>query len=215
MNLGENPWILIGFMFFELLFIIVPIKISAKVEKKRFSDILKEIGFKYENEHYSKKILKIFSGISLGVFFYFIGGYIIFFFRNIIVENIFGTTFVKTGEKGAIETSPVKPNIIQLVIIIILEFLLVAICEEAFFRGFLLTKLANKMKKCNAVIISSIFFAIYHVPPFIVPIATIITYFGYFFSFGVLLSLILYLFKGSLIPCIFAHGFFNVLIIIL
>ncbi|MGQ4873233.1 MAG: CPBP family glutamic-type intramembrane protease [Promethearchaeia archaeon] len=183
MNLGENPWILIGFMFLELLFIIIPVKISTIVEKKRFLDILKEIGFKYKNEHYLKKILKIFAGISLGFFFYFIGGYIIFFFRNIIIENIFGTTFIKTGEKGAIETSPVKPNIIQLVIIIILEFLLVAICEEAFFRGFLLTKLANKIKKYYATIISSIFFAIYHVPPFLVPIATIITFFGYFFFF--------------------------------
>ncbi|MHA1334391.1 MAG: CPBP family intramembrane glutamic endopeptidase [Promethearchaeota archaeon] len=215
MNLGENPWILIGFMFLELLFIIIPVKISAIVEKKRFSDVLKEIGFKHEDEHYLKKFLKIFTGISLGVFFYFIGGYIIFFFRNIIVENIFGTAFIKTGEKGAIKALPVKLNIIQLIIIIILEFLLVAICEEAFFRGFLLTKLANKIKKYYATIISSIFFAIYHVPPFLVPIATIITFFGYFFSFGILLSLIFYLFKGSLIPCILAHGFFNVLIIIL
>jgi membrane protease YdiL (CAAX protease family) len=160
-------------------------------------------------------VLKIITGIDLGILFYLIGGYILFFFRNFIVENIYGTHFVIEAEKGVISTKPIKPNFLQIVIILFLYILIIAPCEEAFFRGFILKKIETNTKTIYAVLLSSICFSFYHIPPFLVPIPTIIVFFGYYFTFGLLLAVFLKLFNYSLIPCIIAHGLFNILILML
>jgi len=210
-ELGENPWILIGLTFFEFLFIIIPALISSKLEKKPFKDIIKEMGFQKNSDI----IIKIISGISFGVIFFFFGNYIILFFRDIVIRNIFGNEFVETGKAGVISTSPFQPNNIQLIILIILQVIIIGPCEESFFRGFLIKKLNLKLKLANSIIISSIIFTIYHVPPILVPLTTIITFFGYFFTFGLILSLIYIYFDFSLIPCSIAHSIFNILILLI
>ncbi|MFX1427840.1 MAG: CPBP family intramembrane glutamic endopeptidase, partial [Promethearchaeota archaeon] len=100
----------------------------------------------------------------------------------------------------------------QLAILIMLQIVLVGPCEEAFFRVFLINKFKEKVKITYSIIISSIFFTLYHVPPFIVPFTTVITFFGYFFTLGILLALIFVYFDFSLIPCSIAHSFFNILL---
>ena len=213
-ELGANPWILIGLMFAELLFIFIPAFIASKVEDTSFKDEMIFMGFKKNIDPILKVLTKLFAGILLGLIFFFISGYIAFFFRNIIIENIFGSGFIKKGQEGSITTEPIKPSLIQIIIIIILQFIIVALCEEAFFRGFVIKKIEKRVNYFYATLISSICFAIYHTPPFIVPITTIIVYFGYFFTFGILLSITFKVFKYSLIPCIIAHGLFNTLILI-
>ena len=148
-------------------------------------------------------------------FMFFFGNYIILFFRDIIIRNIFGSEFVEAGEAGVISTSPILPNNIQLMILIILQIIIVGPCEESFFRGFLIQKLKTKLKLAYSIIISSFFFALYHLPPFLVPVTTIITFFGYYFTFGLILSLIFIYFDFSLIPCSTAHSLFNILILII
>ena len=39
MQLGENPWFLIGLIFLETLLVFIPALISSKVEKKNFQEI--------------------------------------------------------------------------------------------------------------------------------------------------------------------------------
>ncbi len=210
-QLGENPWILIGLIFLELLFVIIPALISSKLEKKPFQDIIKDMGFQ-KNDYL---FIKLISGISLGILFFFFGNYLIIFFRDFITRNLFGSDFVELGREGAISTEPIHPNLIQLVILIILNLIIIGPCEEAFFRGFLIRKLENKLKLAYSIIISSIFFTFYHVPPFLVPITTIITFSGYYFTFGLILSLIFVYFEYSLIPCSIAHSCFNILILLM
>jgi len=210
-QLGDNPWILIGFILLETLFVIVPAFISSKVEKKTFSTLLSEMGFQ-KNKDY---ILKIIAGLGIGVLFFFSGDYILIFFRNIVIENLFGAGFIKEGQEGVISTTPIQPNLIQVIIIAILQIIMVGPCEEAFFRAFLIKKIKVKFKLVYTIIISSIIFAIYHVPPFLVPLATIITFFGYYFIFGVLLALIFVYFNYSLIPCSIAHSCFNILLFLI
>ena len=210
-QLGENPWILIGLIFLELLFVIVPAFISSKIEKKHFNTLLSEMGFQ-KNEDF---LIKIVAGLSIGVLFFFSGDLILLFFKNVIVENLFGTGFIEEGHEGVISTTPIQPNSTQLIIIVILQLLITGPCEEAFFRAFIIKKLNSKFKVAYSIIISSIAFAFYHVPPFLVPIATIITFFGYYFIFGVLLALIFVYFKYSLIPCSIAHSCFNILLILI
>ena len=210
-NLGENPWILIGLTFLETLFIILPALISSKIEKKHFKEILVEMGFQKNEDIF----IKITAGLSFGIIFFFFSDYIIFFFRNILIENIFGSQFVQQAEESAINTSPIRPNVIQTIILIILQLIIIAPCEEAFFRGFLINKLTEKIKKQFSIIISAVFFTLYHVPLFLVPLTTIITFFGYYFIFGILLATIFVYFDHSLIPCSITHSCFNILILIL
>ncbi len=211
MQLGENPWVLIGLTFLEILFIIIPALITSKLEKKPFNIIIKEMGF-----HKTENIfLKMILGISLGIVFYFISIYISTFFRDLIIKNLFSSDFVKQAQEGVINIVVVQPSLIQLIILILLQIFLIGPCEEAFFRGFLIKKMEIKLKLIYSVTISSVLFTFYHVPPFLVPISTIITFFGYFFTFGVLLSLIYVFFDYSLLICSVTHSFFNVLLLLI
>lgn len=213
-ELGANPWILISIIFLELLFIFIPTLIASKIENTSIKDEIIFMGFQKNEDSIQKNLIKIFIGISLGFIFFLIGGHIIFFFKNIVIENLFGSGFVKKAEEGSINTTPLKPSLFQLIIIITLHIILIGVCEEAFFRGFIIKKLERKVNITSAILFSSVCFTLYHTPPFIVPITTIITYFGYYFTFGVLLSVLFKIFNNSLIPCIIAHGFFNALILI-
>ena len=214
-QIGRNPWILIGLSSLEILFVILPAFITGKIEKKGVREELTEMGFKKNQDSLIANLLKIFTGIGIGILLFATGGFIIYFFRDIIVKFIFGTSFVQNGDAGAISTQPIQPSIIQVIIIIVLQFLIIGICEEAFFRAFLINKFKNKMRLRYAIIFSSIFFTLYHVPPFLVPISTIITFLGYYFSIGILLSFIFIYFDYSIIPVSIAHSLFNILIIIL
>ena len=214
-NLGENPWILIGLTFLEILFILLPALIASKVEQTTIKEQLKEMGFQKNKEPLLLVFIKISTGLGIGILFFILGGYLIFFFRNILIESFFGTGFTKQANEGAISTQPIQPNVIQLIVLIITQILITGICEEAFFRAFIIKKSNKKVNLTSSIIISSFFFTLYHVPPFLVPLSTIVTYFGYYFIFGILLSLILLYFKYSIVPGSVAHSIFNILIIIL
>jgi len=210
-QLGENPWILIGLIFLEILFIIIPAYISSKIEKKSFKILIFEMGFQ-KNEDI---LVKIIAGLSIGVIFFFFGNFIVIFFQHIIIENLLGEKFIAEGQEGVINTLPIQPDLIQIIILVILQIIIIGPCEEAFFRGFIIKKLNIKVKVIYSAMISSIFFSLYHVPPFLVPLTTIITYFGYYFVFGILLASIFIFFDYSLIPCSISHSCLNVLLLLL
>ena len=214
-NLGENPLILIFLTLLETLLILIPSLIASKIEKKSFRNILNDIGFKPLENHFKDVVREIVYGIIIGALLFIVGGFILLFFRDIIVRNLFGTKFTQQGMEGSINTELTQPNLLYLIIFIILQIIIVGPCEEGFFRGFIFKKLNNQLKLVLALIISSSLFALYHTPPIIVPLTTIITYFGYFFTFGCFLVLIFNWFKMSLIPCSVAHSIFNILILII
>ncbi len=209
--LGENPWILIGLTFFEILLVIIPALISSKLENKPFTNVIRDMGFRKNEDIF----IKVISGLSFGILFFFFGDYLLIFFRDIVIRNIFGYEFIERGQEGAISTTPINPNFIQVIILIILQIILIGPCEEAFFRGFLIQKLNKKLKLIYSIIISSLCFAFYHTPPFLVPLTTVITFFGYYFTFGCILSLIFVYFNYSIIPCSIAHSCLNIFILII
>ena len=213
-NLGIDPNILILISFAELLFILIPSLIAAKIEKTTFIFEVKELGFNVKNSKFKKIILKICAGMVIGVFFFFISNFLLTFYMRFIIQNLFGAQFIEEGIGSAISTSPVNPNYIQLALLIAIQIGIIGPCEEAFFRGFVINKSKNKVKLIYSIILSSFLFALYHVPPFLVPLTTIITFFGYYFTFGILLSLIFVAFKGSLLPSSIAHSSLNVLLLI-
>ena len=210
-KLGEDPWLLIGLIFLEILFVVTPAYICSKIEKKHFRELLSEMGFQRNEDVF----IKIIAGVSIGVIFFFFGDLVIIFFRNIVIANIFGTGFIQEGQEGAITTMPIQPNFSQIIILILLQIIIIGPCEEAFFRGFLINKIRSNIKLTYSILISSVLFTFYHVPPFLVPLPTVITFFGYYFTFGLLLALIFIYFDNSLIPCSIAHSSFNILLLLI
>lgn len=215
LQLGENPWFLILLTFLELLLILIPAVFASKIEKKSFKEELIEMGFRKSAESLKMMFIKIISGLIFGFFFFLINGYILFFFRDLIFGKLFGNAFVTCSKEGSINTKPIKPSLIQIIIIVILLIVIVGPCEEGFFRGFIIEKCNKKIKKIYSILISSVCFAIFHLPPFLVPPTTFIVLFGYYFTFGIILALIYIIFDNSLIPCTIAHATFNVLIFLL
>ena len=212
-NLGKDPNILILISFAEILFILVPSLIAAKIEKKPLMVEVKELGFNAKNPKLKNIILKIFAGTLIGIFFFFISDLLLTFYIRFIIQNLFGAQVVEDGIGNAISTQPMNPNFIQLSLLIAIQIIVIGPCEEAFFRGFVINKSKYKVKLIYSIILSSFLFALYHVPPFLVPLTTIITFFGYYFTFGILLSLIFVAFKGSLLPNSIAHSSFNILLL--
>jgi membrane protease YdiL (CAAX protease family) len=210
-QLGENSWILIGLIFFELLFVILPALFLSNLKKKSFMNEISDMGFQINDRLFRK----IISGLCFGIIFFFLSGYIILFFRDFIIRNLLGSEFVESAQEGAINTTPIQPNVIQMTILIILQIIITGPCEEAFFRGFLIKKFNLKLKSIYSILISSTIFSLYHVPPFLVPFSTVITFFGYYFTFGLLLSSIYIYFNYSIIPNSIAHSLFNILVMII
>ena len=213
-NLGKDTNILILISFAEILFILVPSLIAAKIEKTPFIVEVKKLGFNVKNPKLKNILLKICAGILIGFLFFFISDLLLTFYMRFIIQNLFGAQFIEEGIGNAISTSPVNPNFIQLSLLITIQIIIIGPCEEAFFRGFVINKSKNKVKLIYSIILSSFLFTIYHVPPFLVPLTTITTFFGYYFTFGILLSLIFVSFKGSLLPSSIAHSSLNVLLLI-
>lgn len=210
-QLGENSWLLIGMMLLELLLILLPALIFSRLKNQSFTAVIKDMGFQ-KNEDL---IIKIISGLGFGILFFFLSDYVIVFFRDIIIRNLFGDEFVEYAQEGAISTAPIQPNFIQLIFLIVLQIIIIGPCEEAFFRGFLIKRCNIKLKLIYSIIISSTLFTLYHVPPFLVPLTTIVTYFGYYFTFGLLLSFTFIYFNNSIIPGSIAHSLFNILLMIM
>jgi membrane protease YdiL (CAAX protease family) len=214
-QLGQDPWIIICLMLLEILLILIPAFFSSRIEKRSFKEVVKDMGFRKSKSDRLIYFMKIISGIALGFLFYLIAQPMLNFFKNFIIKNVFGSSYIKEGVEGAIQTNPINPTFVQFILITIMQLAIVGPCEESFFRGFLLKRIKDKFKTIYAIIFSSTCFTLYHVPPFLVPISTIVTFFFYYFTFGILLALICVSFDYSLIPCSIAHSFLNILIMFL
>lgn len=83
---------------------------------------------------------------------------------------------------------------------IIYTVLIAPVCEETIFRGLVLTIFDGKLPKWLGILISSLVFALIHLPS---PIAFIYT-----LTLGVVLGFVRYRTK-SLVPCVLAHIIFN------
>lgn len=72
-------------------------------------------------------------------------------------------------------------NVLDGLVIIIVVSVVPAICEEAFFRGFVLRSFEFKMKAFWAALLSAVFFGLYHFNPYgLVPLIAL----GWFFGFS-------------------------------
>ena len=71
-------------------------------------------------------------------------------------------------------------NIPEMLLVVITISVIPAICEEIMFRGYIQRSFGFKLKPYLAVLITAIFFALYHFNPYgIIPLAILGFYFGY------------------------------------
>lgn len=214
-RLGENPWILILLSMFEILFILVPVLLSSWISKTNIKDELQQIGLIIRFSNSQNKILKIILGIIIGIGLVILSIFILYTSRDIIVNILFSEEFVNEGTESAINVQPVNPNLLQTLILVIIQFLIIGPCEESFFRGFIIMKLNGKVKLRYVIIFSSLLFTLFHLPPFLVPLSTIVSYFTYYFTIGIILSLVFRYSNFSLLPGSVAHSVFNIIILLL
>jgi len=195
----------------ELIFIAIPM-IVFKIQKKDLKYEFRHRIIPDEMLHRNGwlRMADIIFGILFGVFFYFFGGLLSITIRKVIIL-IMGEEFYNTASEGSVNTTPPPPPPDPLIIWTLVIFISVAFAEEFCFRGVLLKEFNHK-NKVFGVILSSFLFMLFHVMPGIVPWSTFMTFWLYYFTFGVLLSLITIFQKGDLIVAIFAHGTFNSII---
>jgi len=214
-QLGDNPWLLILLSLLEILFPLIPAIISSQISKTSIKHELHQIGIKINLNNFPNKLLKGVEGVIIGIGLLILSPLILYFFQDLILTTVFNEEFVIEGIENRISTQIINPNLLQVFIYVLIQFFIIGPCEESFFRGFIITKLKNKMHLTYTIIISSLSFAFFHVPPFLVPISTIISFFGYYFTLGFILSLLFIYFNYSLIPSSLAHSMFNFLLLFL
>lgn len=195
----------------ELIFIAIPL-IVFKFQKK---DLKYEFRFRIipESRSVKRRLLDIVMGLLLGVGFLFVGSYVAFFIRQLVIYFM-GESFYSSASAGSVNTSPPSLQVWELVLSVAVMYCLVGLSEEYCFRGVLFKEMGKKSALLGWVG-SSLLFSLYHVFPGIVPFSTFLTFWFYYFLFGILLAAITYVQKGDLITAIIAHGTFNSILWIL
>ncbi len=160
-----------------------------------------------------QKSLEILKGIIFGFSFIFIAAGVSYLIEKTVI-SLFSEDIYHTASESTINTTPPSLNYFELFIIIVLNYVLVAFCEEFFYRGVIFEYLKQKNPRSGAVI-SSLLFAIYHVPPGLVPFLTTLVFFPYYFIFGLMLCKIVQNDYGNLLTAIIAHGTMNAILYLL
>ena len=205
LDLATSTFIFFLIHFLELLYFIGPVFFFKLKKWDVKYEIIKRI---YPIQTTNKqKLIEITKGTLYGVGFVIIGALIASSIRNLIIWLI-SESFYRTASESTVNTSPPSISIFELVVIIILNYVLIAFCEEFFYRGVIYEHLKQKNQK-TAILVSSLLFAFYHVPPGIVPLITTLVFLPYYFIFGVLLCIIVQSDKGKLLTAIIAHGTMN------
>ncbi len=215
MDIATSNLAFLLFSMAEIIFILIPM-IVFRIQKK---DLKYEFRHRIvPNEMLERKLIlrlvDVGAGVLVGILFYFFGGYLALTIKAVVVENQ-GEEYHQTASEGSVNTTPPPPDspntiLIWILIIIgvVVMFVFVSLSEEFCFRG-VLQKEFGHISPILGILLSSFFFMLYHVFPGIVPWATFLTFWLYYFSFGLLLATITYFRKGDLVISIIAHGSFN------
>jgi len=133
-------------------------------------------------------------GIAIGIAGLFVAGII-----SLVQASIIQGFTHKTVEAPKQISLQHNPQVLTLVILAVSVVLITPFAEEAFFRGFIFRRLAQRYRVGIAIVISAAIFGLAHLIPLIMlPI----------FGLGVLLASIVRA-RKSIVPSIFAHMTFN------
>jgi membrane protease YdiL (CAAX protease family) len=212
MAFSDQFWIFLGLSGLEFIFLVGP-AIYFKIARKEnpFTSLIAR-SFPRKRSSLSR-LGDVGAGVGVGIFLSLFA-YGLLFATFYAVVGIFGDNFYNTANSGSIDVSPEQVSIGEAIGLILINFVIIGVCEEYFFRGVLFVEL-KKVVNNWSYIINGIAFSLYHIFPGIVPIQTTVTYFPYYFILGIFLCVLLDSQNNDLLSNIIAHGMFNSIPIIL
>jgi len=193
------------FSLLEFIFLLI-IFIYVKSKKLNFKKYIKTL--LYTKLKKPITIIYILSSISIAIIMYFIAPFIIFLLHYSFIF-FFGQELYEIAVSNQNEIIILIQTPFDIFLIFIMCFFIIAINEEYFFRGFLLKEI--KLSKKWSSLLSAIIFSLYHLVTSF-NIFTIILMFLYYFIWGLILNIQLFLCKNQLIFTILTHGLFNFLV---
>ncbi|MBN2155548.1 MAG: CPBP family intramembrane metalloprotease [Candidatus Lokiarchaeota archaeon] len=212
MGFSLRFWIFLLLCLLEFLLLFGPAIYFKLVRKEKMysSIILRSFP---QKRSIPSRVGDVVMGMSAGVFLsFFAQG---FLYASILaIIRIFGENFYNTASSGSIDVVPVTLSVSESIVTILINFVIIGVCEEYFFRGVLFLELKKVLGKWSYPI-NGLIFALYHVFPGIVPIQTTITYFFYYYILGILLCLLVKSQNNDLLSNMIAHGMFNSIPILL
>ncbi|MHA1753741.1 MAG: lysostaphin resistance A-like protein [Candidatus Helarchaeota archaeon] len=149
----------------------------------------------------------ILVSISIAISMIIIAPYIIYL-SEILFLIVFGEELLQQAQENLNEFITIIQNPLDVFLIIIMCFFVIALSEELFFRGFLQDSI--KSSKKWRTILSAIFFSLYHLITSF-NLYSVIYMFGYYFIWGIILSLEFYFCRKQLIFPILTHGLFDLI----
>ncbi|MHA1696866.1 MAG: CPBP family intramembrane glutamic endopeptidase [Candidatus Helarchaeota archaeon] len=203
-KIEDSVIMLFLFSLFEFLFFI-PILIYTLIKKRNFSQYIKNLI--YNNLKNKKTPIFILVSISIAISMIFIAPYIIYL-SEILFLIVFGEELLQQSQENLNEFITMIQNPVDVFLIIIMCFFVIALSEELFFRGFLQDSI--KSSKKWRIILSATFFSLYHLITSF-NLFSIIYMFGYYFIWGIILSLEFYFCRKQLIFPILTHGLFDLI----
>lgn len=178
---GEQTSYIVNFVIQIGIMFLIPVIFTTKIKKQTYSKTFEQFGYK------TISLKEVLISIALGL--------IVFVF-NIFISSLFSFIFALFGYSAGSGSSSVAAdaNILTLIVNLLFVAILPAICEETAHRGMLLSTFKPLGFK-NAILFSSLFFALLHLNINQFPLA---------FLIGLLLSIVT-LFSRSIIPAMIIH----------
>ncbi|MFX1298759.1 MAG: CPBP family intramembrane glutamic endopeptidase [Promethearchaeota archaeon] len=220
-DLISNPYFFILSLFFELIFILVPILYVGKyLQSPTLKNRLGLLGFTRKGFNRTGLIKEILIGLGFAVagIFIVMG---ISFLTEFLLETFFRVEFTEASTDTDIIIS--SADIFSIILLSVIMIVVIGTSEEIVFRGFMQKGLTRNLGNIGGILLTAFIFAMIHViaiilyyleSPFTLFISFIYSFFPYF-ALSLLLGLIYYWRNENLIAVIITHGVYNTLTIIL
>lgn len=224
-DLMYNPYFIIFSLFFELVFILVPVIYVGKyLQTPSFENRLILLGFTsrgYERKGIHKEVLIGLAFAAIGIILVVISSVLI----EIILEIIFGVEIIRdvSDTTTDVEIIVSSLDIFSLIIFAIVMILIIGTSEEILFRGFMQKGLVRNLGNIWGIIISALIFSLIHLIGFFFitsesTLAFVISFFLSFipyFSISLMLGWLYYWRNENLIAVVITHGVYNAITITL
>ena len=203
-------FILGGFSLFFLLSAVWKIQPYSS-GKLTFRERMGELGLpakKYSNKNLTREILL---GILIGIAMVFIAT-VLQIVGAWLVENIFGLNIYVILENAQFEEYMLQPpaSFVELCLFLLTMLLFIGVPEEIMFRGFVQRSFETKLSKRAALLLTAIYFSLFHILLLIIYPAVFFFLFLTYLGISIILGLVRN-WRGDLYACVAAHIVYNII----
>ncbi|MHA1775170.1 MAG: hypothetical protein DRO88_10735 [Promethearchaeia archaeon] len=209
--LTQSSWFEFFISAFSVFFFLVPLFWIQRYYPGKLTIKQRMIELGLDFKKYSRK--ELFREILLGIFLGFFGVIVVLglqCFAGILVKFFFGIDMdvLSSSDDFSQFSALVPENLWQLLLFVATMVFFVGMPEEVMFRGFVQRSFETKMKKPSALILTAVYFAIYHIyiyilnPPLFIYLS--IAYLGLSIYLGLIRN-----WRGDIIASSIMHMVYN------